>query len=282
MVRANHMINYNQYYHIDDIVLSSFCPNTNKVDKKEKYQIFKDHLHSFHPIQELYEGSFNNYAAYIIYTVLLNSFELNKNILTYEQYFYNVLTGFSEYTGNKSSANTIAKYWTSLVTAYENLLSEVSKPDVKEIRVLQRVHSSTKYINCDQVNNNFYWDIPVQIVTVDGLIRNILILPYKNNLNLFSNFLVINTLRNFYPKGSLSVLQISLDTINIKFGNITVTDSMMRNVTQFVSKFYVDFSTSNLYNCPVCPLSPCSVEQMFKVVQPTTVQRIKKIKLVHE
>ena len=109
-----------------------------------------------------------------------------------------------------------------------------------------------------------------------------MILPYKNNLNLFSNFLVINTLRNFYPKGSLSVLQISLDTINIKFGNITVTDSMMRNVTQFVSKFYVDFSTSNLYNCPVCPLSPCSVEQMFKVVQPTTVQRIKKIKLVHE
>ena len=42
MVRVNPMINYNQYYHIDDIVLSSFCPNTNKVDKKEKYQRIKD------------------------------------------------------------------------------------------------------------------------------------------------------------------------------------------------------------------------------------------------
>lgn len=276
------MINYNQYYHIDDVVLSSFCPNTNKVNKKDKYIIFKDYLHSFHNIPELYESSANNYAAYIIYSILLNSLELNKNILSYEHYFYNVMTGFSEQTGNKITSSNIAKYWNLLVGVYDELLVEVSKPNVKEVLVIQKKLSTTKFINIDRVNNSYYWDIPVQIIYDNGSVRNILIIPFNNNLNIFSNFLVLNTINQYRNNGYLSIIQVYMDTINLKFNNIALTDSILRYIDKFIKDFYIDFSTSNLANCSVCPVAPCSVEHMFKVVQPTTVQRIKKIKLVHE
>ena len=282
MVLVGTMINYKQFYHIDDIVLSSFCPNTNRVEKKEKFLIFREHLHSFHPQAELYENSASEYVGYIVYSILLNSLELNKNILTYEQYFYNVLSGFSEQTGHKISSSNIAKSWNNLVMVYDQLLTLTTASSVIGVRVLQKAHSTLRYINHKDVNHNFYWDIPVQIFHTDGSIKTILILPVRSQTNLFSNFLVLNTIRTFYQKGSLYVLQIFLDKLDLKLSSVNVTKTVEQYAEQFLYKFYVDFSTANIHNCTICPLVSCSLEQMFKVVQPTTAQKLKKIKLVNE
>lgn len=281
MVLVSPMINYKQFYQIDDIVLSNFCANSNKLNKSDKYVAFKKYLHSFHPISEIYEGSLSNYAAYIINSILLNSLELNKNILTYEQYFYNVINGFSLQSGYKISSISIAKYWSNLVQVYDELISEISRNDVKEVRVLQKAINPVRYINFSVVNNSYYWDIPVQLVMTDDTLKNILIIPHHPDLSILSNLLVLNTINRF-PKDALTVLQISLDSINIKLINMNLTDNLRRTVYQYFEKFYIDFSTANITNCSICPVRPCTYEQMFKVVQPTTVHKMKKIKLVNE
>lgn len=281
MEHAQPMINYNQMYHVDDIVLSAFCPNTNRVDKVEKYSLFKKHLSSFHKESSIYEDSLNNYIAYIINSILLNSLELNKNILSYESYFYNVIQGFATQRSFKVLTSNIAKYWNNLVQTYDMLLQELSKDTVKTVTVLQKGHAPIRYINHNKVNDSYYWDIPIQVTLVDESIINILIIPVHSNTTVLSNFAVLNTIKYTPNSGSLFVIQVSLDTANIKFININLSTVTRGYVFNFLRDFYVDFSTANLMNCPICPVSPCTTEHMFKVVQPTKAHKIKKIRLVN-
>lgn len=282
MERANLMtMNYKNFYLTDDIVLSNFCPNTYKVIKRDKFITFRKSLHSFHQIAEIYENTIYEYMGYIVNSILLNSLELNKNILAYEQYFYNIVQGYSRQSGNKITTANIAKCWNNLVQVYNLIIQDISRENVKEVKVLQKGIGTVRYINVDQVNNNYYWDIPIQLVLTDNSIKNILILPTRTDNQILSNLNVLSTI-NRYINSDLSVVQISLDSINIRYGGVHITPVIRQYVSQYFKTTYVDFSTANLSNCVICPLNPCTIEQMFKVVQPTTVQKIKKIRLVNE
>lgn len=273
------MIKHPNMYHIDDIVLSNYCPNTNKIPANERYVKFKTSLHSFHRISNIYDKNVNSFAAHICNSVLLNSLELNKNILSYENYFYNVITGFSRKKAQPISSIQIAQYWTSLIKVYESILSIVSKEDVLEVKTLLRGVGKTKFINITPVNNNYYWEIPVQIVKTDFSLHNILIIPIISSQSIYSNLNVLNTIAAYPNASSLSVIQISLEKPSIVLNNIALTPSIKRYSTSFIESFYIDFSYANLTNCLSCPIAPCTIQQMFGVTVPN-VKNIKKNKCI--
>lgn len=273
------MIKYTNMYHIDDIVLSKYCPNTNKIPSNEKYFKFRTYLHSFHRLSNIYDRNINYYAAYVCNSILLNSFELNKNILTYEQYFYNVVTGFSRNKAQAITTTQIAQYWTSLVKVYESILNVTSAQDVLDVKTLLRPVSKAKFINLTPVNNNFYWDIPVQIVKTDLTIHNILIVPITSSQSIYANLNVLNTIAAYPNASNLSVIQISLERPSIVFNSLTLNSTVRRHAREFIETFYVDFSHANLTNCYSCPISPCTVQQMFGVTVPH-VKNIKKNKYI--
>ncbi|AND75231.1 hypothetical protein FDH01_gp070 [Acinetobacter phage vB_AbaM_ME3] len=273
------MIKYSNMYHIDDIVLSNYCPNTNKIPTNERYVKFKTSLHSFHRISNIYDKNINSFAAYICNSILLNSLELNKNILSYENYFYNVITGFSRKKAQAITSIQIAHYWTSLVKVYESLLSIVRSEEVLEVKTLLRGVGKTKFINITPVNNNYYWEIPVQIVKTDFSLHNILIIPITSHQSIYSNLNVLNTIAAYPNASSLSVIQISLEKPSIILNSINLSTSVRRYATDFIESFYIDFSHANLTNCPSCPISPCTIHQMFGVVVPN-VKNTKKNKYI--
>lgn len=276
------MIKYTNMYHVDDIVLFNYCPNTNKLPTSEKYIKFKSYLHSFHRISNIYDRNINNFAAHICNSILLNSFELNKNILSYENYFYNIILGFSRKKAQPITSAQIAQYWTSLIKIYESLLSITSNQDVLEVKTLLKGVSKTKFINITPVNNNYYWEIPVQIVKTDFSLHNILIIPTTSSQSIYSNLNVLNTIAAYPNASSLSIVQISLEKPSITLNNITLNSTIRKFSNDFIDSFYIDFSHASLTNCYSCPIAPCTIQQMFGVVFPTVKHNKKKqIELVN-
>lgn len=275
------MINYKNMYHIDDIVLSDFCPNTNKFLSNEKYLNFKKYLHTFHPISELYEYSITSFSSFIIYSILMNSLELNKNILTYEKYFYNVINNFSRKSNNPITTSNIAKYWSLLLQVYDQLISITTSEYSKEVIVLRKVCKPLKFINLTPVNQNFYWEIPVQIINTDNTIHNIVILPYLSDQNILSNSVVLNTIDLYPSSQTLSVVQLMLDKVMLNFHTINLTDYLFKNIKEYNKNFYIDYSKANLNQCIICPANPCDNKLMFSLTAPIH-NNVRKIKMVEK
>lgn len=281
MAHVRVMIEYKNMYRLDDIVLAQFCPNTFKLGSIEKYRQFSKQLHTFHNDSLIYESSGTLYTAFIINSVLLNSIELNKNILSYENYFFNVLTGFSEATTKKITTANIARAWANLLEVYNQILRLTLHENVKEVKTLLKVHECTRFINCDKINNNYYWEIPIQILYIDGTIRNLLIIPFQENTSILSNSAVLNTLNSF-PSHNLTIIKIHLNAFKIEFMNLGLNSTILKFASDYIDKNYVSFSSANLHNCIICPLVSCTTEQMFKVVQPSLKKKLTKIKVLSQ
>lgn len=271
------MINFKKIYHVDDIVLSNFCPNTFKVDSKDRYQSFKKMLHTFHKIPKMYEDTLESYSAYIAYAILMNSLELNKNILSYETYFFNVLTGFASARKQRRGISTkVAKLWGELVVVYEKLL-HLTQTRAKEVETLTQELGTTHFINCKQVPNNYYWDVPIKVLDVDNHVTRVLILPSTKKQNIYSNYTVLSTIAK-YPNQDLIVIRLFLDDLKYEVQLLNITAPLVRWSTQAMENLFTDYEKASLSNCTICPVAPCSTALLEEPTQPRFDTRKLKVK----
>lgn len=273
------MIDTKYFYLVDDLVLLSYCPNTSKVSKKEKFVLFKDHLHTIQPYLEIYENDLNSYVCFIFNSIIRNALELKKNILLYEQYFFNSISGYISKFSLKNQTAHIARYWTELLNVYNQILSEINADNVKTVEFFKINIKQIRYINYSQVNNNYYYEIPIHITTIDDQIINIIIIP--NFSNIYSNLLVLNLIKDYPIKNSLRVITLDLKSSKILYQNIQINNKVISYVNNYFEKYYIDFNITNITQCCICPLS-CTLDEMHYVVQPTTSQKIRKIKLINK
>lgn len=272
------MIDYSNMYKLDDVVLSSFCVNTNSIHSSDKFSIFNKYLNTIHNIEKLYTNSLEEYTMFVINAMLLNSLEINKNILEYEKYFYNVITGYASSNNISITPSTIAGIWVKIMDIYTRLITITSCPSVKQVILFNKLIGKTRFINLNKVNINYTWDVPITIYYVDGTIRNILILPFNKNHNIFSNFAVKSTIHSFPYSQKLSIIKLFRDSLDVQFLDVNLTHPLITYSKNYINSYYVDFSFANHSACNICPLV-CNPDFLFKLSLPSNSH--KKIKVKH-
>lgn len=249
--------NLSKLYHIDDIVLASFCPLTLKVQGKEKFPLFSKHLHSFHStLPQIYETSLPSYTGYMVYMVLINSFKEQRLIYEYETYFYNVLRGYMSKHKLEIDSGFIARAWMSLTHAYAHLRKHIDEKPVKIINYFKPEYFSTRFINIsdNKYSRNFYSIIHVEVEYYDDIPpRRIILIPQEREAITNYNVLYLNNL-NY----NLSTFQINLSSGLSSFEDISPSKDTLRFIKKMKEESYIDVKFPSVFNCKVCPLSQCN------------------------
>lgn len=269
----------NKYlYHLDDYVLNLFCPNTNQVNTIEKYALFINQLHSFHKIESLYDKTFNTYSLYIAYIIFMNSLELNKNILTYESYFYSVCSGYISNNNLKITTDKIAKLWVNLVTIFNSLLAFTSK--AKSVDLFTECYAPIKSLNSSVKSSSFFWSVPLILNEISETLTPVIFIPF-NGTSLYSNMQFLNTI-NYFNCKVIHVVLFDMTNYNIKLETLLITPKLLNSVKTLLNKFVVDYEKSNLINCTVCPIKFCKSSYIFSNIVPIPyMKKSKSIKLLN-
>lgn len=252
-------------YNIDEFNISNFCINSLKAYNKDsnKFILFKHLLHTFHDIEEIYEGSFEEYAAFIMHSVIKAAVINNKNILSYEQYVFDVLSGFYFQKYNKNiDTKKIAKVWTNIVFIFEVLLKQSSNPSYKNIEFYKPIFTSLKHINT-KVNNNSYSLTAPLIFEKESGYDVFLILPKIKNtyFNIVIPFLVKyfkNRLHNLF------IVEISTETLDYSINTLEINNNVLNQYSKYFDTLYIDFNKVNFQNCSLCPLS-CNKRELLNI-----------------
>lgn len=259
---------------VDDLSLLEFCVNTTTLPTDIKLPLFRDQLHSFHSRSELYEHSFQAYSAFITYSVLMNALELNKNILSYEHYYYNVLNGYMTKTGNKVNSKVIAKLWLSLIKVYEDLL-DISQKDIISSSMFDKrfkpisIHTDTTY------RLSLLTQIPVVLRHVDDY--NIFIVFIPKSKNPLTNRLVLEIIQSSNIGDKVVVYSLPLDNSSIEKNTISIE----KHIKQFaelhnLSKLVLPIA--NINNCIRCPLTHCKYND-YRTSLPINQSNFTKVKI---
>lgn len=253
-------------FHIDEFTISSFCPNTIKVNgaDQNKFALFYKYLSVFHDDETLYEQTPQRYSSYIMYKVLMDSLIKNKNILTYEQYVFNVLKGYSEQSEDKSlTVSQIAKIWNILINIYNVLLEYSKDSTVHNIEYNKRIFFNMKHINVDKMSSNYYLDIPLVIYYKDRVIP-VLILP-REIKNPYANIVNYLPIKYFGKKvDRILVFNLNMNNYSYEYNSIANNSKFYKESLDFLDGLYIDFNRVNTFNCINCPLS-CTPSEILNV-----------------
>lgn len=250
-------------YHIDEFLISSFCPNTVKAFNKEldKFVLFKSMLNSFHDDGDIYENSLEDYANYITYQIIKDALLLQKNILTYEAYLYNVLTSFSEEKLNKKiNPKNIAKVWNNIVTIMARIVEVSSSENILEINYLPEIIVSKKHINVQKMNSNYFLK-PLMVLFFKDGVEVINIIPSFKNHFIFN----INNqeIIKYFGKSLKKIHIFELTSkLSCEPSVLTISDNLLNKIKNLTELQYIDFKKINTNNCNNCPLS-CTVKEIL-------------------
>ena len=250
-------------YNIDEYNISSFCINSLKAYNKvnNKFLLFKHLLHTFQDLEDIYEESFETYAAFITQSVIRAAITSNKNILTYEQYVFDILSGYHQQKFNKSvDTKKIAKVWTNIVFIFETILNQASNPSYKSIEFYQTLLTSFKHINSKANQNSYSMCVPLLFEKEDGY-DVFLILPKIKNT--FYNIAISFLIKYFKNKlHKVFIVELNLTSLDYSINTIDVTNSLVSQYTKHLETLYIDFNKVNYQNCVVCPLS-CTKKELL-------------------
>lgn len=265
-------------YNIDEFNISNFCVNTFKAFNKHnnKFHLFKHLLHTFHDDDEMYEQSFEEYASYISFVVIKDSLIQNKNILTYEQYVFNVLSGFyKQKTDKLIDSKILAKIWSNIVFIFNFILDKSSNPNYNNISFFERLYTTFSHINNQTNFNSYYFDVPLIFEKEDGY-DVLLILPKIKNIyyNITINFLIKyfkNKLHNIF------IVELDLNNHSYDILEINVNNTLLNNFRKYNETLYIDFNKINYQNCSICPLSCTKSELLNTRFEITPFNKNKKL-----
>lgn len=253
-------------FHIDEFIISSFCPNTIKINGavENKFQLFSKYLSVFHNDESLYEQDIYRYSSFISYKILIDSLVNNTNILTYESYLINTLKGFSEQVDGKSlPMPQLVKIWNNLIQIY-NVLLDLSKDSaVKSIKYNFDIYFNLKHINVDKMSSNYYMTIPVLIEYSDRVVP-VLFLP-KEMEGLQSNLATLLPLKYFGKKvDRMIIFGFSMYNFSYTYNLTTIGSKYFKDSLNFIDSCYIDFNRVNTFNCINCPLV-CNTSEILNI-----------------
>lgn len=279
------MINKKTMYHLDEFNISSFCPNTMKLNnrKNNKFVFFNNFLHSFHDNEAIYENQLSYYINYIVYSIYMDSLKLDKNILQYESYFFNVISGYATVKKVNISPSTIGRYWITIIENYDVLVNIFKKETIKNLDYFQDVIITMKHINVSKMNNNYYFKIPIVLNYVDSSKDVVLFLPHYGQ-SIYSNIVFLNTIKNIQNLSNVHVFSFNMKNFTIEYKEFKITKILKNNTIKFLNNLYIDFSKSNIFNCNICPASPCNYDIILNNIQPSPYNsqaKTNKIKLLN-
>jgi len=250
-------------YNIDEFNISNFCVNTFKAFNKHnnKFHLFKHLLHTFHLDDEMYESSFEEYSSYISFVVIKESLVQNKNILTYEQYVFSVLSGFYKQKYEKLiNSKLIAKIWSNIVFIFNYIIQKSSNSNYTNISFYETLYTTFSHINNQTNYNSYYFDVPIIFEKENGY-DVLLILPKINNVyyNITINFLLKyfkNKLHNIF------IIELSLENHTYETLDLPITNTILNSYRKYNETLYIDFNKISYQNCNICPLS-CSRSELL-------------------
>ena len=243
-------------YNIDELNLFNFCINTSKAFnlQNKKYVLFKSFLHTFHEDGEIYEGSLEEYVAFISYMIIKDSILTNKNVLTYEQYLFSTLSGYYNHKFNKKiDGKILAKAWNNIVHIFNLILEKSSSPYYKEIHYFNTLYNSFKHLNTKVNKSTYSLDVPL-IFEKEDSVDVFLILPKIKNI--YYNMSLLFILNYFKNKvTNIFIIELSTKDINYTFTPLPVTNTLLNQYKKQYDSLYIDFNKISYSNCNVCPLT---------------------------
>lgn len=262
-------------FKINDISLLSFCPLTLKDETINRYVPFTNILDSFDNNEQTYIDNYLYYFPYVLKSILFNSFELNKSILTYEDYFFNVCHGYNLKNNLKLPTSMFSKYWSAFIVEV-NKIFDLQKDSFLGIEVFPIFHTKSKLVNCDSVNIPIQLEVLLTNYYAEENNHNVIVIPSFKHKNLISNQLVINML-TLNPKEKLSVLELYLDSPSISFTTIECNDYLLKTITNYKNNYYIDIKNIQFSKCFYCPIKDsCTTTDKFKKLDTiTTLDRFK-------
>ena len=249
-------------FKLDEFILYNFCINTTKAFNTvtDKFVLFKKHLQTFHPREELYEGSLEEFSSFITYSVIMDSLTSDKNILTYESYVYNVITGFSkEVLKQTASATILARIWNNLIYIFNYLINLSKNPHLKKIHFNFDLYQTYTHINSSPVKATYTLKLPI-LLEFENSFEVVLIIP-KTKASLYSN-ISLEYVVNYFKNKLTNIHIIGLDMLKIGYEEVTipVTDNLIKEFSRVHQTNYIDFNRINIHNCNICPLTCNSKE----------------------
>ena len=251
-------------YNLDEYNISNFCVNTLKAFNKHnnKFLLFKELLHTFHDNEEIYEHSFESYASFISYSVIKDSLTRDKNILTYEQYVFNVLSGFYQSKNNKRiDTKILAKVWNNIVFIFNKILEISSDSKYKQIHNFIPLHVTFKHINSKTYNNTYKYIVPLLFEKEDSFDILIIVPRIKDNSYNIALTFLLNHFKN--KVGKIYIVDFSLTSIDYSFNTLFVNNILLNQYRSLFDSLYIDFNKVSFQSCGVCPLS-CNKNELFK------------------
>lgn len=272
-------ISLNNRFHLDEFNISSFCPNTLKAlnNKTNKFKLFKNHLHTFHNNEEFYEDDLNSYLAFITYSILIKCLKENKNLASFETYFFNIIEGYCKVNTIVFNINSIAKYWINISTVYQSILKVVSNDLIKNIIINEMFFTSFKHINVSKkMLDNYYFNIPI-ILEFEDKIDALIIIP-NTGQNIYSNLLVLSVINYFNNKiNNLFIINIDINKFKVEMISLNISTILLSKCFKIIETLYIDFKKVNIFNCNICPLS-CSTSEILDIrYEPTPFGNKKRI-----
>lgn len=251
-------------YNLDEYNISNFCINTLKAFNKHnnKFLLFKELLHTFHDNEEIYEHSFEAYASFISYSVIKDSLVKDKNILTYEQYVFNVLSGFYQSKNNKSiDTKVLAKVWNNIVFIFNKILEISSNSSYRQIHNFIPLYSTFKHINSKVYNNSYKYVVPLLFEKENSFDVFIIVPRIKDNSYNIALTFLLNYFKN--KVDNIFILDFSLTSISYSFNTLVVNNVILNQYRSLFDSLYIDFNKVSFQNCGVCHLS-CNKNELFK------------------
>ena len=249
-------------FNVNDVCLASYCPLTLKVNTRHRYNKFIDMLDVFDTEELTYINSYLTYFPYILKSILYNAFETNKNILTYESYFFNVCHGYSRKNALDLSAALFSRYWSSFITQVK-LIFDLQSGDFLGTNLFPEIHTKSKFINCDPVNVPLKLDVLLTNYYVESPNHHVLVVPKYKYKSIYHNQLVMRMINN-YPKDSITVLELSLDDAIINVTTIHPSVNTINYINTHIENSYIDFKSIHFSHCSYCPYKgTCSSKEMY-------------------
>lgn len=268
-------------FNVNDVCLASYCPLTIKDNTKDRYNKFINLLDTFDTEESTYINSYLTYFPYILKSILYNSFETNKNILTYESYFFNVCHGYSTNNELDLSTSLFSRYWSSFVTQVK-LIFDLQSGDFLGTDTFPSIYTKTKFINCDPVNIPLKLDVLLTNYYVENPNHYVVVIPKYKYKSIYNNQLVMRMI-NLFPKHNITVLELSLDEININITSIHPSINTLNYINNYITNSYIDFKSVHFSNCAYCPLKgTCSSKEMYSSLSTISSVATKATRTVHK
>lgn len=236
---------------VNNLHMALFCSNT--LMTKERYKLFYKNLIVYEDYLEIYEQDFNYFVNYIIYKIIKNSLHTTKSILTYESYFYKVISNYCLKHNLEDATSTIVKYWLLIINISSKILDMLNNNSIKNIYFNNKYYLPFPHQDSNVSYFSYYVEALITVEFIDNTINIINILPENNNkllnLNNLSFVKYFNkNLKNIYN------FYLSSTTPSYEFSSLQLSQFNINLLVSLYKSQNVSFNKANISNCNLCPL----------------------------